>query len=156
MADASRLSIVALVAALAALVWAAVLHWRTPHGAPCNCGAVASSAAAAPPTPLSQAVGPLAVQMTSLERRIDKLESVAGDAGFVASPDGGAARALEPTRFVSLVSPSSAVRVEQVEGGAFAAHNTDPKLTGTTLVVEGRRADGTVEKISITVPPPEK
>lgn len=156
MSDGSKVSIGAFVVAVAALGWTAVRELRPPPAAPCDCGAAASAVPA--PAAAGPGVGPLALRMTELERRLALVETRLRDAGAAApaAPPTGAPAVPVEDKFVSLKSPHPAVRVEQDQAGAFAAHNSDPALTGKTLVVEGRRADGSIEKISITVPAPGK
>jgi hypothetical protein len=57
-------------------------------------------------------------------------------------------------RFVRWEVPNRAVSIRQVEDGSFAATNTDPALTGQTLIVEGFTAEGEHRPVSIVVPAP--
>jgi hypothetical protein len=59
---------------------------------------------------------------------------------------------MEPT-YISL-KPSVDVEVVQGANGAVFVKNTDPDLAFQTIEVEATTAEGDVEMISVTVPPP--
>jgi len=93
----------------------------------------------------------------SLEGRVARLE------GSTAAPparrDGGAANAGAtpvdgPPRYAKIVSPNPAITVRQDEGGGLTVKNTDPSLTGRTMLVDVTLEDGTPSKVRVVVPPP--
>lgn len=113
--------------------------------------AVAGSADTSGPQGLAQRVARLESAVDGLgpdARSADGGDSDAGEARDDRSPSG------EP-RYLSIVSPNPAVKVRQDPDGSFAASNTDPTLVGKTLFVEAKRADGTIDKLPIFVPPPK-
>jgi hypothetical protein len=94
----------------------------------------------------------VAESIANLSDRVARVEQHEGiDAGAKASGP----KQRETPRYSSLTTHSPAVSVSQDEHGALVARNTDPALTGSTLVVEAVREDGTVEQVVITAPAPE-
>ena len=51
--------------------------------------------------------------------------------------------------------PTKAVKVHQNENGSIAVANTDPSLTGQTMVLSAETRAGDTVELTITVPPPE-
>jgi hypothetical protein len=82
--------------------------------------------------------------------------AVAPNATVVEEPSAGSAddaladrRATEITR----VDAPSGLSVNVAADGAVSVQNRDPALSGQTMVVHGHRADGTLQPITIIVPP---
>lgn len=116
--------------------------------------------------------GQLAGSIQRLHERIDQLEarraqtppSAAGgdDPGpapptpssSAAASTGEARSASTIRRFVEIVAPAKGITVKELSDGTFSVTNTDPALTGQTMIVKGKSADGTERDISITVPAP--
>lgn len=74
-----------------------------------------------------------------------------------ATRDAGARADHEPhggfPDYVSFTAPSSALTVKQHEDGSLSVQNRDPELALKVVLVEARRADGTVDKIPVAIPP---
>lgn len=81
----------------------------------------------------------------------DPSASPSGPATVVADPD---RLADGSPRYTSLRAPTSAVKVSQSPDGSLAVTNSDPKLTGQSMVVTGRTADGRDDDVTVTIPPP--
>lgn len=118
----------------------------------------------------------LAGALQRLHARIDALEArsrlpgspdtgAGADADADGSPTAPAASAApaapsaaEPPRtaprFVQLSSPEKGVSVKQMDDGSIAVTNSDPALTGRTLLIKARADDGTERDLTITVPAP--
>ena len=91
----------------------------------------------------------------SLEGRVSRLEGNA--AAAPTRRDGGAGNAMPadgPPRYTKIVSPNPAITVRQDEGGGLTVKNTDPSLTGKTMLVDVTLEDGTPSKVRVVVPPP--
>jgi hypothetical protein len=150
-----RVTVAAFVVATVALVWVAVLSFRSPP--PCACpspsGSVAPSSVMVPTITTAASL-----RIAALEQRLARLESRGVDGGAAAPSTTTSDPGDDPgvPRFVSLRSPSPSVKVEEQDDGALSARNDDPKLTGKVVMIEARRADGTIERIPITVPAPAK
>ena len=153
-------------AALALSVWTAL---RTPEAklsAPDRGAAVETSSAAATATPSIShpasaspvAAAQLAV-LKAIEDRISALEQQQSEAsaGAKESNESVSAAAFidEPSRYVEFLSPEPAVVVKQGKDGAVFAINSDPGLTGKVIEIEVRRADGSVDTMTISVPKPD-
>ena len=119
--------------------------------------------------------GQLAASIQRLHARIDQLEARLAKAppatGAAATPDderpspagsadpspssaGEARGTFKGPRFVELQPPAKGIAVKQLEDGSFSVTNTDPALTGRTMLVKGKADDGTERDIAITVPAP--
>jgi hypothetical protein len=127
-----------------------------PPAAPSGSTAVSARDAASPGNGVRQpARSEEPARLQELQRRVEALERedarrAGDDARDVPERDAG-----ERKRYTSFVSPERSVEVKQDENGAVFAINRDPALTGEILLVEARRDDGSVETMSIVVPPPE-
>jgi hypothetical protein len=56
--------------------------------------------------------------------------------------------------FKELKVSNAKVTIKQLPDRSFAVTNADPALTGTPVVVEGRRSDGSIETYTVIVPAP--
>ena len=161
----AKLALACSLAALLISVWAAV---RTDPAAPLGPDTdVATNAPAQGPV-ATATVGSSGtvhefsatlIMVQALERRVAQLEKQLTQStrkgGARAAPD-NADTVSPPTLFSKLVSPQASVRVTQDDEGHLQATNSDPELTGKTLVIEATRADGSSEQLTVTVPAPEK
>lgn len=57
--------------------------------------------------------------------------------------------------YVELRAPSKAVSVKQDPNGSLSVTNTDPSLTGKTMVIQAVDGDGQKREVSVVVPPPQ-
>jgi hypothetical protein len=94
----------------------------------------------------------LASRVETLESKVDaEVPGSSGSAGGDRTT-GGAPSAAE--RIVKFDLPSDRMQIKQMEDGSFAVTNSDPALAGKMLTVQAHRGDGTIEQVSIVVPPP--
>ncbi|MBL9101232.1 MAG: hypothetical protein JNL82_09750 [Myxococcales bacterium] len=106
------------------------------------------------------APGP-AAELTDIGRRLARLEAntarPAAPTPASTSPratDDPAVMADGTPRFTAIEAPSRAIEVRQSPGGSLTVENHDPALTGQLMIVKGRTADGRVEDVAVTIPPP--
>jgi hypothetical protein len=110
--------------------------------------------------------GPMAATLREVSARLAVVERRSGlarppvddDEPAPAAPPSASASATAAPRssFVRFEVPSSAVAVTESSPGSLSVTNTDPELTGKTLVVRGHAADGTVQELTILVPAPAR
>lgn len=78
----------------------------------------------------------------------------------VAPASASAAADAGPQRTIPVITrfnvPNPAVNVTQRENGTLEVVNSDPKLAGTQLSIEGITADGKVLTFDVRVPAPRK
>ena len=94
----------------------------------------------------------------TVESRVTALEQNQSGASTSRSVESASDRLpvdVRSPQYVRLNSPEPSVVVQQGEDGSVFAINTDPSLAGNVIEIEALRADGSVEMMTITVPPPE-
>lgn len=95
------------------------------------------------PPPRSPAIEPTATPATG-----------AGDPAADETPRAPEAATKRATPAYSEFRAPSGVRVHQAENGSLSVENSDPTLTAQIQVVEAVRADGSIDRIALTMPPP--
>ncbi len=153
----------ALLIAATALALSAVAVWRSNAAADCSCAEAASTPEAAragaraaasvrPGMPdalraaIPMTVNDLDERLIALEK---KLESSTQREGGATPPD----TAPDFPRYVSFTPPSRGVQIKQDESGSISVTNSDASLAYKVLLVEGRREDGSIDKIPLAMPP---
>ena len=107
-------------------------------------------------------------EIAELRRRVDAAKASLGRSseplplarqGAGADPladEEAAPRPPEARRIVKFEVPNRALEIHQGPDGSLSVTNTDPALTGRFMIVDATGEDGSVEKVSIVVPPPER
>lgn len=147
----------ALVVATAALIASATALWTRPSPAPCPCAEQPAHRVLDPSTAAADAP-----QIRRLRDRVDALEAKVAARARKPPRSAPEAESVDPDpaapdgpTIVEVRAPHPAVTVTAGDGGALAARNVDPALTGQVMFVELRTADGRVLRRPITVPPPD-
>lgn len=58
-------------------------------------------------------------------------------------------------QYIGFTAPGTNILVEQDDNGSLYVHNDDPSLAMQTISVYATKQDGTVDEITLTIPPPE-
>lgn len=108
---------------------------------------------------LSPEVQKLQAQVASLERSVAAAKRTAPAPLSAITPaaqpqDLAPAVADEPMRYTDFKVAEPGVTVVQAESGGLEVSNTNPELTGQTLVVRATASDGSGHQLTVTVPPP--
>ncbi len=99
----------------------------------------------------------------SLARLSKRLAAVEAAVGQHPGARPGSSPSSEPTDpladegvrdYVKFSATDPAIRVKQADDGSLSVANTNASLTGKMMFVEATRADGTVDRVPIVVPPP--
>jgi hypothetical protein len=145
------LAIAALALSLFAL-WRSFTSTGVREAVPTSAASV-TTAAIAPPAALRSGND---LRVRALEERVRRLETRPSDGG--AAPAASSVESETPgadsIRYVSFEPPTNALRVTQDEDGNLQVVNRDPQLTGKYFIVQARRADGTVDEVSVIAPAP--
>jgi hypothetical protein len=156
---------------LAALILGAYAVLRPPVAAPNDAAAelaelreeVAALRHSLAVTRSQQSAPGTSTALADVERRLARIETTRApgpasaarsDAAAAPTTDEAAPMPDGSPRYVGLTAPSGAVAVEQLADGSLVVKNRDPGLSGTSMLVKARTADGRDEDVTITVPPP--